>query len=227
MTDPSNMTSIANIVAAAGGLGTAAMGLVDTTKLFGGGPSNFGFGYIKDGLKPYLDALPADSSAYGRDTVVRTLRANWLNGVAKADQKAKAKSLIHLGLTQGKTDQFAKAAGVDAAKLKTVAANVAANQPVDPKDVSVLGQFDAALSGALDLAYERGDQKYRNATKFLSMMVAIVLGGAGGEAVFPGDTNRLWLCLLIGVVATPLAPVSKDLVSALQAAATSLGKLKS
>jgi len=47
MTDPSNMTSIANIVAAAGGLGTAAMGLVDTTKLFGGGPSNFGFGYIR------------------------------------------------------------------------------------------------------------------------------------------------------------------------------------
>ena len=59
------------------------------------------------------------------------------------------------------------------------------------------------------------------------MVVAIVLGGAGGEAAFPGDTNRLWLCLLIGVVATPLAPVSKDLVSALQAAATSLGKLKS
>ena len=81
---------------------------------------------------------------------LQTLRANWLNGVAKADQKAKAKSLIHLGLTQGNTDQFAKAAGVDAAKLKTVAANVAANQPVDPKDVSVLGQFDAALSGALD-----------------------------------------------------------------------------
>ncbi|HWS08008.1 MAG TPA: hypothetical protein VN362_09250 [Xanthobacteraceae bacterium] len=227
MTDPPNMTSIANIVAAAGGLGTAAMGLVDTTKLFGGGPSNFGFGYIKDGLKPYLDALPANSSAYGRDTVLQTLRANWLNGVAKADQKAKAKSLIHLGLTQGNTDQFAKAAGVNAATLKAVAANVAANQPVDPKDVGVLGQFDAALSGALDTAYERGDQKYRNATKFLSMVVAIVLGGAGGEAVFPGDTNRLLLCLLIGVVATPLAPVSKDLVSALQAAATSLGKLKS
>ena len=34
------------------------MGLVDTTKLFGGGPSNFGFGYIKDGLKPYLMRSP-------------------------------------------------------------------------------------------------------------------------------------------------------------------------
>jgi hypothetical protein len=226
MPDPFSMTNLANLIAATGGLGSAAMGLVDTSKLFAGGPSNFGFGYVKDGLKPYLDALPADSSAYGKDTVLQTLRANWLNGVAKADQKAKAKSLIHLGLTQGNTDQFAKAAGVNAATLKAVAANVAANLPVDPKDVNVLGQFDAALSGALDLAYERGDQKYRNACKFLAMVVAIVLGGAAGEIVF-GDERHVALCLLMGVIATPLSPVSKDVVTALQGAVASIGKLNS
>lgn len=226
MPDPFSMTNLTSLIAATGGLGSAAMGLVDTSKLFGGGPSNFGFGYIKDGLKPYLDALPTDSSAYGRDTVLQTLRANWLNGVAKADQKAKAKSLIHLGLTQGDAAKFATAAGVNAATLKAAAANVAANQPVDPKGVNVLGQFDAALSGALDLAYERGDQKYRNASKFLAMVVAIVLGGAAGKIVF-GDEQHVALCLLLGVIATPLAPASKDVVTALQGAVASIGKLKS
>ncbi len=222
MPDSFSMTNLANLIAASGGLGSAAMGLVDTSKLFAGGPSNFGFRCIKDGLKPYLDALPPGSSA----PVLQTLRANWLNGVAKADQKAKAKSLIHLGLTQGDADQFAKAAGVNAVVLKTVAANVAANQPVDPKDVNVLGQFDAALSGALDLAYERGDQIYRNASKFLAMVVAIVLGGAAGMIVF-GDARHVELCLLLGVIATPLAPVSKDVVTALQSAVATIGKLKS
>src|SRR5580704_2303177 len=172
MTDPSNMTSIANIVAAAGGLGTAAMGLVDTTKLFGGGPSNFGFGYIKDGLKPYLDALPADSSAYGRDTVVQTLRANWLNGVAKADQKAKAKSLIHLGLTQGNAADLAAAAGVDKTKLESLAQKVGAGIAPTQGEINVLGQFDVVLSAVLDAAYERGDQKYRNTCKLLAVLVS-------------------------------------------------------
>jgi hypothetical protein len=36
------LPNLVNLVTAVGALGTAAMGLVDTTKLFGGGPSNFG-----------------------------------------------------------------------------------------------------------------------------------------------------------------------------------------
>src|SRR5580658_5180155 len=106
-------SNLANIVTAIGGLGTAAMGLVDTTKLFGGGPSNFGFGYIKDDLKQYLDALdPAGATSPVKNKVLQTLRANWLNGVAKADQKATAKSLIHVGLTPATAVALAKAAGV-------------------------------------------------------------------------------------------------------------------
>ncbi|WP_407193244.1 hypothetical protein [Bradyrhizobium sp. STM 3566] len=90
---------IANLIVAAGGLGTAAMGLVDTSKAFAGGPSNFG--YIVDWLKPFLAPPANNPQASGRAQILRTLRANWLNGVPKADQKAKAKSLIHLGLTGG------------------------------------------------------------------------------------------------------------------------------
>jgi hypothetical protein len=51
------LPNLVNLVTAVGALGSAAMGLVDTTKLFGGGPSNFGFGHIEGALAPFLDPL--------------------------------------------------------------------------------------------------------------------------------------------------------------------------
>lgn len=221
-------SNLANIVTAIGGLGTASMGLVDTSKFFGGGPSNFGFGYIKEGLKAYLDALdPPGAKSPIKDQVLQTLRANWLNGVAKADQKATAKSLIHVGLTPTTAPALAKAADVDAAALLAFATSIAAGGTATPAQVNVLGQFDVALSAALDAAYERGDQMYRNATKFLAMVVSIVLGGVGGRIVFgPDDHSAILLCLLMGVIATPLAPISKDVASAIQTAVNTAGALK-
>ena len=74
------------------------MGLVDASKAFCGGPSNFGFGYIKTAIEPFLVKAPGAATAFGNVQVLQTLKANWLNGVAKAEQKAKAKALVHLGL---------------------------------------------------------------------------------------------------------------------------------
>jgi hypothetical protein len=227
-----NLTNILNILGATGALGTAAMGLVDTTKVFGGGPSNFGFGYIEDTLEPFIAPIPAHASAFGKAEILETLRANWLNGVAKADQKAKAKSLIHLGLTEGSAQALAQAAGVDAAKLKSLAQKTANGDPVLPDEMNVLGQFDAVLSAMLDTAYERGDQKYRNACKSLAMLVSIVLGGLGGWIVFGQGSSAYFtsgpfaLCLLMGAIATPLAPVAKDLASSLQTAVNAVSTLK-
>lgn len=48
-----SLTSILNFIAAAGGLGTAAMGLVDALKAFGGGPSNIGFKYIRSAVERF------------------------------------------------------------------------------------------------------------------------------------------------------------------------------
>lgn len=224
-----SLTDIVNIVVAAGGLGTAAMGLVDASKAFWGGPSNFGFGYVSDALDPFLVPLANNPPGFSKAQVLRTLKANWLNGVAKADQKAKAKSLIHLGLTAGNAQGLANAAGVNAVKLQSLAQKTADGADVSQDEINVLGQFDAVLSAALDAAYERGDQKYRNAAKFLSMIVATIMGGVGGWIVF-GSSNytitNIVLSLLVGVAATPLAPVAKDLASSLQAAVSAVGTLK-
>jgi len=223
-----NLGNILNFLSAAAGLGTAAMGLVDSTKVFGGGPSNFGFGYIEKALAPFFVPAPGGPTVFGRAEALRTLRANWLNGVAKADQKAKAKSLIHLGLTQGNAAALATAAGVDAAKLTALAQKTANGTKVEPDEINVLGQFDAIVSAVLDAAYERGDQKYRNASKFLAMLVATLLGVIGGWVVYGSGMSggQFALCLVVGLSATPLAPVAKDLATSLQAAVTAVRAVK-
>src|ERR1700759_3262394 len=95
-----HISSIVTFLSASGGLGTTAMGLVDASKAFLGGASNFGFDKIREGLKAFL--LPDDTQGvpFKRTKVLQTLKANWLNGVAKADQKAIAKHLFIFSLPQ-------------------------------------------------------------------------------------------------------------------------------
>jgi hypothetical protein len=230
-----DLSNILNFVSAAAGLGTAAMGLVDATKAFFGGPSNFGFGYIKKAVEPFFVRAPGAPTAFGQEEAMETLRANWLNGVAKPDQKAKAKALIHLGLTQGNAAALAAAAGVDATKLTSLAQKTAAGTKPDPDEINVLGQFDVIVSAVLDAAYERADQKYRNATKLLAMLFATILGVIGGWLVYGKAAESVWnyfgtwqfgLSLLIGLSATPLAPIAKDLATSLQAAVTAVRAVK-
>ncbi|HZQ12851.1 MAG TPA: hypothetical protein VFB31_08590, partial [Pseudolabrys sp.] len=102
--DIQGIPNVGDTIAAIAALGTAAYGLVDAMKAFGGGPSLVGYGRIKSALAPFDPALQALGNAPWQ-----TLRANWLNGVAKADQKAAAKSLIHLALSPGNATKLAAA----------------------------------------------------------------------------------------------------------------------
>ena len=221
--------NIVNFIAASGGLGTAAMGVVDASKGLAGGPSRFGFGEIKTRLRPFLDAIKtaarADAPGCAVEDVIQTLRANWMNGVALAEQKAKAKALVHLGLTGNSAEALARLAGVDPAKLTGLATNVANGVAPAPDELNVLGQFDVVLAAVLDAAYERADQKYRNGCKLLATVVALVMAAAGGLAV-PGapsaatgyfTSSNFGISLLAALLATPLAPVAKNLVTSLQA----------
>jgi len=221
-----SMSGLANLVAAVGALGGASMGLVDTTKVFGGGPSNFGFGHVENTLAPFLDALAPSSATLNKESILQMMRADWLNGVAKEEQKARAKSLIHLGLSQSNVTALANVAAVDAAKLQSAMQKTIGGQAAASDEASALSRFDATLTAMLDAAYERGEQKYRNAAKFLAMATAVLLGGIGGLIVFGVDLKHLSFCMLAGLVATPIAPITKDLVSALQAATTAASALR-
>ena len=222
-------------IAAAGGLGTAAFGLVDATKAFGGGVSNCGFGHVRRALVPFAAALTSTRS----DWVV-TIRANWINGVAKDDQKAAAKALIRLGLSGGNTKAMAVPGHVDPDRLDAIIKAVEAGLPLTSQDADVLGRFNAAIDAAMDAGFELGDQQYRNSCRVVGGVFAVALAvwagalmslhGIGGVAPTPlcayVGTATFWSALFVGIVAVPLAPVAKDLASALQTAASAAQAIK-
>lgn len=221
------MTDLLNLIAAAAALGTAAFGLVDASKSVAGGMSNPGFGFVKKAIERLL---PANAAGLGRKQILETLRADWLNGVAKADQKAAAKSLIRLSLTAGNAQGLATATGVTPAQLNTAATSIANGTALTQTDLNVLGQFEAVLGAILDEAYERGDQFYRNSAKVTAAIVAVILAVVAGDMMstlpsYFGSADCL-RAILIGLVATPLAPMAKDLTTSLSAASKAVSALK-
>ncbi|MGA2428421.1 MAG: hypothetical protein ABSH13_07955 [Candidatus Acidiferrum sp.] len=221
---------LSKIVLAIGGLGTAAYGVVDATKSFWGGVSNRGFGDIK---KIVSKLIPASSqridatSAVALRSALDTLYANWINGMALTDQKSIAKSLIKLNLRTDTAPDLAKATGLDASILGNVATKIGPPVQLDangnpvalgPVESDVFGRFDLAVSALLDQGYQRADQRYRNSAKLAAVFVSIGLAVVGSYYVY-GDTKHFGLAFVAGLLATPLAPVAKDLSSAIQAGA--------
>ena len=218
-----SLGTILNYIAAAGAIGTAAYGLVDSSKAARGGISNLGFGHIRDAVQSIIGKATAGGTVFGPTEIVETLRANWLNGVAKADQKAKTKALIRLMLTPDTAQEMATATGVNAAHLQIAAQRVRDDEDLMPQDLKVLGAFDVVVSATLDLGFERGDQVYRNAAKFAALVCAVVLAAGGSYFVF----NEVRpMAIFIGIVATPLAPIAKDLSTSLSAAVKAVGTFK-
>ncbi len=236
--DGSNLPTILNFISAAAGLGTAAIGLVDASKAFCGGQSNFGFGFIKTAIERFLPAVDDGPQAFGKADILRTLKSNWINGVPAADQKAKARAMIHLRLTRGDAPALAALAGVKPEVLTSVAQKAMTGDDVTKAEIAVLGQFDAVLAAVLDEAYERADQRYRNTAKLLAVVVAMVLAvgaawliqappalGAPPPPPYLGS-GRFWLAVLVGLVSAPLAPVAKDLATSLQNAISAVRAAK-
>lgn len=219
--------SIGNIIGAVAALGTAAYGLVDAGKAFGGGISLVGLGPIRAAVGRFVTL-----DAAGTDDVSATIKANWLNGVAKAEQKAMAKGLIRLALAAGdqaQVQKLATATNIPVAELTAVATAVNTGAQLTQPQIGVLGQFDTVVSAALDAGYERGDQAYRNASKLAGAVVAVVLAVIGGALISKGAywfTREMAVAILVGLVSTPLAPIAKDLSSALVAAVKAVSAAK-
>ena len=221
-TDSNVLSMLPKVVLAIGGLGTAAYGIVDATKAFGGGISNRGFGDIKKVISKFIPASANGSgSVLALTSALATLRANWLNGMALADQKAVAKALIKLNLTPASANGMAGVTGVDSALLTSVAGKLGTGAPLTQEETDVYGRFDLLLTSVLDQGYQRGDQRYRNSAKLLAVPIAVGLALLGSVAMGHGCLkciDALKACAA-GLLATPLAPVAKDLASAIQAGA--------
>lgn len=207
------------IIAAVAAVGPASFSLVDATKVWNGGISNVGFGFIRDAMSPFLPAL----KQIDEQTPLGTIRANWLNSVPKDQQKQVARDLVRLGLTTSNVVDIAKGLpGVDGPALATAVSVVASGGKPTEADLNVLSRFDAILDARLEAGFERADQKYRNAAQVAAAGVAIVLAQVAGQMVGSDVTTSL----IVGIAAVPLAPVSKDLTSALQVAVKALKTAK-
>src|SRR6202167_6065408 len=112
------------VVTAIGGLGTAAFGLVDATKVFGGSVNHIGFRGIRTAVRE-LTAASGQVNALSQEKIVATLEANWMNGTDLGSQKAIAKSLIKLNLHPRNAPALAVATGVDPDALTIVATKIA------------------------------------------------------------------------------------------------------
>jgi len=223
------------IVTAIGGLGTAAFGIVDATKVFNGGANHIGFSGIKAAVSP-LTPPSTGSEAKGltQAKILDTLEANWFNGTDLASQKAIAKALIKLNVSPTNAFALAQATGVDPTALTGIANSMARGTSLDASQADVLARLDLIVTALLDEAYQRSDQVYRNGTRALATGVALMLSLVGGITLHlhgEATTASSWSIdiaesLLVGLLATPLAPIAKDVSTALATAVNTLQAVK-
>jgi hypothetical protein len=220
--------SVGQALLAVGALGTASFGLVDGSKSAFGGLSNFGFGFVKELIEDILEPKSALATS-----ILSSLKGNWINGSPLADQEIKAKSLILLGLTPSQAFAFAKSVNLEGADgIQALLTKMQKSEPMDAAGRDLWGRFDLLLTSRLDETYQRADQRYRNVCKAVAMLIAIGLACAGFYFAFPDDWatdpwKTFFKSAMAGALAGPLAPVAKDIASALSAgtkAAQALGK---
>jgi hypothetical protein len=145
------------------------------------------------------------------------------------DQKAIAKSLIKLNLNADNAAALANATGVDPGILKEVATNIAAGASLTSAQSDVYARFDLIVTALLDEAYQRSDDMYRNWTRLIAMLVAVALAVAGAFMLRDSwalTAAEIGQAVLVGLLATPLAPIAKDLSSALATAVNTLQIVK-
>jgi hypothetical protein len=226
------LQNLPQIITAIGGLGTAAFGLVDATKPFGGGVNRIGFKRIEKTVRTLTPGTPL--AGMTQDKIIDTLRANWYNGKDLASQKSIAKSLIKAGLHHGNAAELAAETGVDEGTLQTVAKSIGKGTPLKSHESDVYSRFDFIVTGLLDEVYQHADQTYTNWTRFVALLFAMLLALVGGWIVHvnlnaPGcywRSNDMAIAFLAGLLATPLAPIAKDISSALSTAVNTLQLIK-
>lgn len=229
---------LSQIITAIGGLGTAAFGLLEALKPFFGSINRMGLAHIQDAISSLTpnqsgDGLPPDPlNTLTRNGIFATIEANWVNGADLVAQKAVAKTLIKLHLSPGTAEAVAGNINIDPAALRSIATKTLAGTPLAQAESDVFSRFDLIVTATLDEAYQLSDQVYRNKTRTLAAFLAVVLALAGavsleGRVLFqPGHLHDIGLALLVGVLATPLAPIAKDISTALATAVNTMQAVK-
>ena len=217
-------------IAAVGAIGTAAFGMVDASKTVFTFINRIGLGHL---TRVVTGLTPDEEGKGGRDPV-NTLRrrdilaaveANWINGTDLDKQKCHTKELVLLHFTAENALPLARHVNVDPQVLQSIATKNAAGDTLSPTETVVQSDFNSIVTNLIDEAYERSDESFRNATRTLAAIIAILLAFGVGWALYPSNFwcgSNPWLALIAGLLATPLAPVAKDLSTTIAAFANAL-----
>jgi hypothetical protein len=234
---------------AIGALGTSAYGIVDGLKLcswidlagferlFSGKGRKDGRLWLvkhKTSLNPLLPALKA---AYGADAM-ELLKSQYRSGRSKGDLPRTLRQGVRIGFGMFEHEKEVVTAAVGLGLAKDVAESAAdalklgfeqrppkegeaikETTSIDDNQKAALARLETAIDARIDSALSLAEVEYVGQTKGLAMLVSI------GIALFVGCLlGQKWpVSLVVGIVAVPLAPVAKDLATALQSAVKAMG----
>lgn len=207
------MENIGTIVLATGALGTAAFGIVEALKWTRIGEA--GFKAILKMLGPVVETLEV---AYG-PKFKDILRAHY-----RGERREFVRMLrqgVRVGLTQTNAEVLAVTLRtVDPAKLNEAARLVEEGGELSSDLRNTLGRFELAVDARIDAALTLAQAHYAGTARGLASLVSLFIALSVG---FYLGNDYIFQALLVGVAAVPLAPMAKDLVSALQSAGKAVG----
>jgi hypothetical protein len=139
-------------------------------------------------------------------------------------------------LSEANAKALAAATNVDADLLGSVASKTLAGISLAQNESDVFSRFDLIVTAQLDEAYQHADQVYRNWTRGLAAVIAVALAVVGGWTLAADVTpaagapywqsKELLQAIFVGLLATPLAPIAKDISSALATAVNTMQMIK-
>jgi hypothetical protein len=151
--------------------------------------------------------------AYGEGSLRAVLAGSFRRGHLELAEVLR--NGLRLGLTGDNATELAKQFGQEPARL---AAALAGGPPAGggPGDdaVAALARFHAAIDARVDAAAASAHETYLGALRVTGTLLAL----AGSVGVALVTAQDLWLAVAIGLVAVPVAPVSKELLNLLRAA---------
>ncbi|MEZ4701449.1 MAG: hypothetical protein R2834_14020 [Rhodothermales bacterium] len=207
------MENIGTIVLATGALGTAAFGIVEALK-WTNAVGLIGFGRLARLLGPVWASL---ERAYGpafEEVLAGQYRGDRFELIRMIRQG------VRLGLTEENASRIAGFLGViDGDALTRAASRINSAEGMSEDLQHVLGRYELAVDARIESALAMAQNQYAGKLRFIASIIALAVGAGVGIYL-----SQPFMGGLIGLAAVPLAPIAKDLVSALQAATAALGR---
>jgi hypothetical protein len=217
---------LVQMVLAAGALGMAAFGIVDGLKATAIGTA--GFPALSAMLGPLKTAL---AKAYGKE-FLELLKAQYRDRRGTGPLSRTLRQGARIGLTKDNAAEIAEFVGegiVDRSQLANIAEKIAAGTKLTDSERGLLGRFELAVDTRIDAAVALAEENYKLVTQWWASGFAVALAliaacalGTQPDFLYVWEKVLFIKGLIVGLVAVPLAPIAKDVASALQSATKAL-----